>query len=55
MLRQLRRTTKDIKNDSPCIGTCTLNENDICIGCHRHIDEIISRGNNNDKRTPNKE
>ena len=50
----MRRTKQQIIEDSPCIGTCTLNENDICIGCHRHIDEIISRGNN-DKRTPNKE
>ena len=40
---------------SPCIGVCTLDENDICIGCNRHIDEIITRGNNNDKRTPDKE
>ena len=54
MLRQLRRTTKDIKNDSPCIGVCTLNEENICIGCNRHIDEIIQRGNN-DKKTPSEE
>lgn len=25
---------------SPCIRNCCLN-NDICIGCHRHIDEIV--------------
>jgi predicted Fe-S protein YdhL (DUF1289 family) len=31
----------DIWEDvSPCVGICTLNENDICIGCNRHIDEI---------------
>ena len=40
MLRQMKRTKEEIQEDSPCIGTCTLNENDICIGCNRHIDEI---------------
>ena len=44
MLRQMRRTTEEIKKDSPCIGVCTLNEDDICIGCDRHIDEIIECG-----------
>jgi len=44
MLSQLRRTSKQIREDSPCIGTCTLNENDVCVGCGRHIDEIIKRG-----------
>ena len=54
MLRQLRRTRKDIQSDSPCIGVCTLNEQNVCIGCNRHIDEIIQRGND-DKRTPSEE
>ena len=49
MLRQLRRTTKDIKNDSPCIGVCTLNEQNVCIGCNRHIDEIVQAGNPDEK------
>ena len=31
---------------SPCVGICTLNENDICIGCDRHIDEIMECGRN---------
>ena len=44
MLKQMRRTSKEIREDSPCIGTCTLNEDNICIGCNRHIDEIIERG-----------
>jgi len=25
---------------SPCIRNCCLNEDDICLGCFRHIDEI---------------
>ena len=41
----MRRTVEDIRNDSPCIGVCTLNAEDICIGCNRHIDEIIQMGN----------
>lgn len=45
MLRQMARTRKQISDDSPCIGTCTLNEDNICIGCNRHIDQIIEAGN----------
>ena len=41
MLRQMNRTIEEIQNDSPCIGVCTLNENDMCIGCDRHIGDII--------------
>ena len=28
------------KIDAPCIGICTLNEDDICIGCGRTVQEI---------------
>ena len=41
MLKQMNRTIEEIQNDSPCIGVCTLNENDICIGCDRHVGDII--------------
>ena len=27
---------------SPCIATCKLTEEDICIGCKRTIEEIIN-------------
>lgn len=30
--------------ESPCIRNCCLNENDICLGCFRHVDEIIEWG-----------
>ncbi len=40
----MRRTRKEIEEDSPCIGTCTLNEDNVCIGCWRHISEIIETG-----------
>ncbi len=25
---------------SPCVGVCSLDEQDICIGCYRSADEI---------------
>ncbi|WP_295893305.1 DUF1289 domain-containing protein [uncultured Vibrio sp.] len=27
---------------SPCIRHCCLNENDLCLGCYRTLDEILS-------------
>ena len=33
------------ENKSPCIGVCVLDENNICIGCRRTIEEIIRMGN----------
>ena len=36
---------------SPCICVCSLDENDICIGCSRSNDEIINWGRmSNDER-----
>ena len=29
--------------DSPCIGVCKLDENDICLGCGRTMDDIRER------------
>ncbi|MCT8987068.1 DUF1289 domain-containing protein [Shewanella phaeophyticola] len=26
---------------SPCVARCGLNEEDFCMGCFRHIDEIV--------------
>ncbi|MEL6870125.1 MAG: DUF1289 domain-containing protein [Pseudomonadota bacterium] len=31
----------DLRPQSPCISICTLDEQDICMGCHRTLDEII--------------
>ncbi len=28
--------------ENPCIRNCCLNEKDVCMGCFRHIDEILS-------------
>ncbi len=29
---------------SPCVRNCCLDEEDICIGCHRSVQEIIDWG-----------
>jgi predicted Fe-S protein YdhL (DUF1289 family) len=29
---------------SPCVKICQLDENNICVGCGRHIDEIKQAG-----------
>ncbi|WP_081221177.1 DUF1289 domain-containing protein [Pseudoalteromonas luteoviolacea] len=29
---------------SPCIRNCCLDDKDICVGCMRHIDEIVGWG-----------
>ncbi|TMM45620.1 DUF1289 domain-containing protein [Colwellia ponticola] len=28
--------------DSPCVSNCCLDNDDICLGCFRHIDEIVA-------------
>ena len=30
--------------ESPCIDRCTLDDDDICVGCFRSIDEICAWG-----------
>ncbi|MCE9678951.1 DUF1289 domain-containing protein [Shewanella sp. AS1] len=27
---------------SPCVARCGLNDDEICMGCFRHIDEIVA-------------
>ncbi|HEY9199111.1 MAG TPA: DUF1289 domain-containing protein [Gammaproteobacteria bacterium] len=29
---------------SPCVRNCCLDDQDICLGCHRSVDEIIAWG-----------
>lgn len=29
-------------SDSPCIGICTLDDAEYCVGCRRHIGEIAN-------------
>ena len=37
---------------SPCVSICALDENDICVGCHRSGEEIMrwSRMSNEERR-----
>ncbi|MBV6750240.1 MULTISPECIES: DUF1289 domain-containing protein [Pseudomonas] len=37
---------------SPCVSICALDEQDICIGCQRTVEEITrwSRMDNNERR-----
>lgn len=35
---------------SPCVRNCCLNEEDVCLGCFRHVDEIIEWGQANNIR-----
>jgi predicted Fe-S protein YdhL (DUF1289 family) len=37
----MQQATKD-PLISPCIRNCQLDEDDICIGCHRSLDEVKS-------------
>jgi len=35
-----KEDSDDNKIVSPCVRNCCLNEQDICLGCFRHLDEI---------------
>lgn len=38
--------------ESPCIRRCTLDEDDICVGCHRSMAEIMAwQGMTDEERT----
>ena len=30
-----------IKVVSPCVSNCCLDDEDVCLGCHRTLDEIL--------------
>jgi len=34
---------------SPCVRNCCLDERDVCLGCYRHIDEIIGWSGSSDE------
>ena len=46
MARRSTRTRTLVSRavESPCIRLCTLDDDDICVGCHRSIDEICAWG-----------
>jgi len=35
---------------SPCVRKCCLNEDDICLGCYRSLEEIKRWGDSTDER-----
>ena len=35
---------------SPCVRKCTLDRDDVCVGCFRSIDEICAWGGADDER-----
>lgn len=36
-------TSKDDEvNHHPCVRNCCLDENDVCMGCFRHVNEITA-------------
>ncbi len=36
------KTDRFSRVESPCVRLCTLDDEDVCLGCHRHIDEICA-------------
>jgi len=36
---------KPISITSPCVRNCCLDKEDICVGCFRHINEIVGWNN----------
>lgn len=36
--------------ESPCVRKCTLDRDDICVGCFRSIDEICAWGGASESR-----
>jgi hypothetical protein len=35
-------TTEELKNiENPCMSICDYNEDDYCVGCKRHMNEIF--------------
>jgi predicted Fe-S protein YdhL (DUF1289 family) len=37
-------TDQPARVESPCIRNCTLDDDDICVGCFRSLDEICAWG-----------
>ena len=37
---QVEKSSAEKPVRSPCISVCTLDEEDVCVGCYRTLDEI---------------
>lgn len=44
-----KSTDRKLSVSSPCVGICALDEQDICVGCHRTGLEIAYWGSMTDK------
>ncbi|MCL1079982.1 DUF1289 domain-containing protein [Parashewanella spongiae] len=36
--------------NSPCVARCGLNNDDYCMGCYRHVEEIVAWSNLDDSQ-----
>lgn len=43
-------TDSDRRVESPCVRKCTLDGDDVCVGCFRSIDEICAWGGAGNER-----
>lgn len=43
-------TDRGARVASPCVRKCTLDRDDVCVGCFRSIDEICAWGGADDER-----
>jgi len=41
-IRVVKMKQVKLKTESPCIRSCCLDSNDICLGCHRTLNEILN-------------
>ena len=39
--KMMFKRTKQAPIESPCVRNCCLNEEDICLGCYRSLEEIL--------------
>lgn len=47
----MRQPTPEPTVASPCVRNCCLDDDDVCLGCHRTLDEIMAwSGAANDER-----
>jgi len=49
-LKSKKQTNQQAIIASPCISNCCLDEDDICLGCFRHLDEITGWHSADQKR-----
>lgn len=42
--------TQDITVSSPCVRNCCLDDDDVCVGCFRTVEEIVEWGEASEQR-----